>query len=149
MSQCWSTGGPAWLFDIALVAGFAAVLSICWWISAWSEKPIPSQPRSRAVVEAGTGLLLVAVFVMTSPAPSIADVRGWLAVAAVAAVTIGMVAVYRRRVQALSTGVELGRGWQQAAATLKWATPALTGTLVLAAVGAVIAMLVTAHPVSC
>jgi hypothetical protein len=147
MSQCWSTGGPAWLFDVALAGGLAAVVSICWWILAWSEKPLsPSRTWSRAMVEALPALLLVAVIVMTGPAPSAADVGGWVAFAAI---TIGMAAVYRRRVQALATGVELGRGWQQVAATLKWATPALTGTFFLASVGAVTAMMVTAHPVAC
>jgi hypothetical protein len=145
MSQCWSTGGPAWLFDVALVGGFAAVLSVCWWILAWSEKPpSPSRPWSGAMVGAWPGL--VPVMVMTGPAPSIVDMVGWVAVAAI---TMGMVAVFRRRVQALATGVELRRGWEQAAATLKWATPALTGTLILASVGAVTAMVVTVHPIAC
>jgi hypothetical protein len=147
MSQCWSTGGPAWLFDVALVAGLAAVLSVCWWILAWSEKPpSPSRPWWRAIVEALPALVLVAVIVMTGPAPSTADVGGWVAVAAI---TMGMVAVHRRRVQALATGVELGSGWEQAAATLKWATPALTGMFILASVGAATAMVVTAYPVAC
>jgi hypothetical protein len=147
MSQCWSTGGPARLFDVALVGALAAVLSVCWWILAWSEKPpSPSRPWPRAMLEALPGFVLVAVIVMTGPPPSAAEVGGWVAVAAI---TMGVVAVYRRRVQALATGVELGRGWEQAAATLKWATPALTGTFILASIGAVTAMMVTAHPVAC
>ena len=147
MSQCWSAGGPAWLFDVALLAGLGAVLSVCWWILAWSNKP-PSPPRpwSKAMIEALPGLLLVAVIVMAGPRPSPADVGGWVACAAV---TMGMVMVYRRRVRAVATQVELGRGWEQAAATLKWATPALTGTLILASAGAITAMVVTAYPVTC
>jgi hypothetical protein len=150
MAQCWTSGGPFWLFGLTLYAGFMVPVAAVWWFLAWSERPArkAAQPRSKALLGALPGLLLVAYVLLSwqGPPPSALDIAGWVGVAVL---TVGVVAVHRQRVTAVASGVELSRGWRRAAITTRWGAPAATIALVLASVGAFTTYLAMGHPIPC
>jgi len=150
MAQCWSSGGPLWLFDLTLYAGIMVPVAAVWWILAWSKWPPTKtgQPRSKVILDAAPGFVLVGVVLLSWQGlpPSVIDIGTW---AGVAIITVGMVAVYRHRVGALAAGGELSRGWQRAALTTRWAAPAVTIALALVSVGAFTTYLAMGHPIPC